>query len=226
MDTNAQIIADLRANVGIDRQIDFMNIYQGVPLVFKGRIRAIHPASIVFEVQPPDSICLQWDRHTLLLHDIFMSGIQGRVLAYDPRAGEVELGDFSYADRGFGDRTIVRVEPKTPIPATLIGAQARLPASVIDVSLTGFGVLIDSAGAGSFARDQAVTLEVSLGGAALRVPATVLGVFQAGDQIRLAVTFTPDFAGQGLVTRYISQRRAEIRHEIQQAFQQATGQHA
>ena len=98
MDTNEQIILDLKNKVGDHQALDFLSDWKGVPVVIQGHIQEIRDESIIFRVEPPDSICLAQDEQALILHDIFIIGIQGRILALDIKQGTVELGEFTYID--------------------------------------------------------------------------------------------------------------------------------
>jgi hypothetical protein len=223
MDTNAQIISDLQNKIGFHQAVDFLSECKGVPVVIKGRIDEVRKESIVFKVEPPDSICMDWDDHALLLHDTFISGIQGRILKFDPTDGQVELGEFAYSDRGFGDRSMVRVEPEEPLPAELILGNTSLPCQVVDLSLNGFGILAQPAKGVELAKGQAVTLKLNLLNQGVEIPGTLLGVFPKDEIIRLAISFSQDAPGHAAVARYITRRRAEIRQEIQDIYQQALG---
>lgn len=221
MDSNAQIIKDLQDKVGFNQVIDFLSDYKGVPIIVHGKIHEVRRESILFKVEPPDSICMSWDKHALILRDSFISGIQGRILKFDLGKGIMELGGLTYFDRGFGERAMVRVEPEEVIEAELLLGSKGIPCSVVDISLNGFGLLIQSTEATSLSIGQTITLKLILLGQEINIAGTLLSVFPKGDATRLAMSFTQDSPGYTSVTRYITRRRAEIRQEIQTAYQQA-----
>ncbi len=221
MDSSEQIISDLREKLGFEQPVDFLCTWKGVPVVVRGTLQTVEADRVTFRVEPTDSICLAGQEHALLLHDIFISGIQGRIRAFDPRAGTLTLDSLTYVDRGFGGRSMVRVEPETPLEAALLVKGKPLPCKVVDLSLNGFGLLTESAAGGVPAKGEAVTLKLDLLGEGLEIPGTVLGVFRQNGEIRLAITFEQDAPGHAVVARYISQRRAEIRQEIREAYQKA-----
>ena len=221
MDTNAQIIKDLHDKIGFEQALDFLSEWKGVPVMIRGHLQEVRPVSILFKVGPPDSICLAQEENVLILHDIFISGIRGEILAYDPQNGTVELGNFIYIDRGFGDREIVRVEPDAPIEATLSADEISFGVSVIDVSLSGFGILAEAPQGKALTKGQPLKLKLSLLDQEIEIPSNLLGVFLQGENVRLAVSFPFEVSGNAVITRYITRRRAEIRQEIQAAYQQA-----
>jgi hypothetical protein len=221
MDSNTQIIKDLRNKVGFNQTIDLLNYHKGVPVIIHGKIHEIRQESILFKVEPPDSICLSWDDHTLILRDSFISGIQGQILEFDLQSGIAELGDFAYSDRGFGERAMVRVEPEEVIEASLISDEISIPCTIIDLSLNGFGIRTESKETTNLIRAQDITVKLSILDQKIEISGTLLAIFPKPDYFRLAVSFsqeTPDYA---LITRYITQRRAEIRQEIKAAYQEA-----
>ena len=234
MNTNAQIITDLKKKIGTDQVLDFLSDWKGVPVVVKGYIHEIRDESIIFQVEPPDSICFDQDDHALILHDIFIMGIQGRILTYDPQKDMVELGEFIYMDRGFGNRSTARVEPNIPIPAELVLPEAPIPAElvldetaivcqVVDISLNGFGLLAEFRDDLKTKKGESNSLKLNLLDQEIEIPGMLVNIIPKGDTVRLAMSFSQEAPGSLVVTRYISRRRAEIRQEIQNAYQLASG---
>ena len=223
MDTNAEIIFELQNKIGPHQPLDFLSYWKGVPVMITGHIQKVREETIVFKIAPPDSICFGQDEHALILHDVFIMGIQGRIMAFDPQPGTVEVGEFIFVDRGFGDRSIVRVEPEIPVPAVLSQNQVSLPCQVVDISLTGFGLVAESTGELKATKGQAVSVKLALLDQEIEIPGTLLGVFPKEGNIRLAISFSYDAPNHGVVARYITRRRAEIRQEIQAAYEQAVG---
>ncbi len=225
MDTNKQIISDLLNKIGSHQPVDFLSDWKGVPVMIKGHIQEVREKSIVFQVEAPDSICFAQDEHALILHDVFIMGIQGRILAFDPQKSIAELCEFSYVDRGFGSRSMVRVEPERPIPGMLVIEDAAIHCQVIDISLNGFGLLAESTKDLKLIKGQTITIKISLLDQEIEVPGTLLGYFPQDKFIRLAVSFPQNTPNRAIITRYIAGRRVEIRREIQSAYKQAVGQH-
>jgi hypothetical protein len=223
MDSNAQIISDLQNKVGFQQVLDFLSDWKGVPVVIKGHILEVHEESIIFKVQPPDSICMNSDEYALILHDQFISGIQGRILKFIPVEGTVELGEFKYSDRGFGDRAMVRVKPEAPIEAELRLDKTTIPCKVVDLSLSGFGLIAQSAKDVKLTKGSTIQLKLKLLNQEIEFPGTIIGIFPKREITRMAMSFSQDVPGYAAVTRYVTRRRAEIRQEIQTAYQKSIG---
>ncbi len=232
MELNEQIILDLQNKIGTNHGLDFLSDWKGVPVMIKGYIQEVREKSIIFRIEPPDSVCLAQDEHALILHDIFIVGIQGRILALDLKQNSVELGEFRYSDSGFGNRNTVRVEPETPIPAELVFPNNPIPAElvldetiiscqVVDISLNGFGLLAGSAEHVELVKGQPNNIKLNLLDKEINLSGTIVGVFPTGDSSRLAMSFSQDSPGTAVVNRYIGLRRAELRQEIQKAYQEA-----
>jgi hypothetical protein len=221
MDRNAQIILDLQNKVGPHQPVDFLSYWKGVPVMITGHIQEVREETICFKIEPPDSICFAQDEHALILHDIFIMGIQGRIMAFDPQNGIVEVGEFIYVDRGFGARSIVRVEPEIPIPAGLVLEEIPLSCKVVDLSLTGFGLVAALTDDLKSAKGKTVSVKLQLFDREIEIPGTLLGIFPKEDTARLAISFSYDAPNHGVVAQYITRRRAEIRQEIQAAYEEA-----
>jgi len=223
MDTSAQIISDLQQKIGPHQPVDFLSSWKGVPVMIRGHIQEIRQDTILFRLEPPDSICFARDSHALILHDIFIMGIQASICAYDPKEGVAELGEFIYVDRGFGFRSMVRVEPDVPIPAELILEKKSLHCKVVDLSLNGFGLITKSNQGLEAAKGMTVRIKMNLSDQDIEIPGTLLNIFPNEDSFRLAMSFSQDAPNHAVVTHYITHRRVEIRQEILSAYQLAVG---
>ena len=221
MDTNAQIISDLQNKIGFDKPVDFISEWKGVPVVVTGQMQEIRENSIVFKVEAPDSICFTKHDKALILYDMFIMGLQGRIMAFDPRKGIAEFGEFIYIDRGYGYRSTVRVEPDSPIPGSLVVEDVAISCLVIDISLNGFGLSIESSTVLELYKGQSVHLVISVLDQEIEIPGTLLNITRKNDLIRLAMLSSPNAPDHAIINRYITQRRADIRQEIQDAYQQA-----
>lgn len=223
MDTNAQIISDLWNKIGPHQALDLLSEWKGVPVVIKGRIQEVREESVVFQVEPPDSICFAHKDKVMILHDVFIMGILGHILDFDLQNGIAAVGNFTYIDSGFGHRTMVRVEPEAPIPVTLVLDETTYLCHLIDISLNGFGLITEPNEYLAASKGQTVRISLGLLNREFEISGMLVGVFQENDQQRLGISFSQDAPNHQLVTHYISRRRVEIRHEIQTTYQQAVG---
>jgi hypothetical protein len=222
VNTNEQILAELRDRIGTDRELDFMSIYKGVPLIFKGQLQGIEEGTASFRVQPPESVSLTWDAHTTILDEYFLSGVRARVVEFDIHSGVVKLENFNYSERGFGERAIARAKLDEPIEVQIDDGEKSYRAVLMDISLTGFGVRVDLPRDAIPAKGTMFNFQFQLLGRDLEIPGTLLDVEDINDHFRLAISFQSDVPGQALIAQFITRRRADIRQEIQYLYDQAS----
>ena len=216
------ILLDLKASLENKPETDFMNTYQGVPLVYKASLERIEGHQAVFKVQPPDSVCLAEEQQTCILDDRMMTGVSARVISYDVLAGTVVLSDFRYIDQGIGERMIVRVEPKEPVEVEIHCDEEIIPGELVDISMKGAGVRTEASDKYSILLDaKEIQIKLRLLGKELELPGVIQNPTQPADHLRFAVLFAAEAPDISTVSRYIAQRRAEIRQEIKQRYQQA-----
>jgi hypothetical protein len=216
------ILLDLKASLGHKPETDFMNIYQGVPLVYKASLERIEGHQAVFKVQSPDSVCLAEEQQTCILDDRMMTGVSARVVSYDILAGTVVLSDFRYIDQGIGERMTVRVQPKEPVEVEIHCDEEKIPGELVDISMNGAGVRTEVSDKYSILLDDKdAQIKLRLLEKALELPGVIQNPTQGVDHLRFAVLFAAEASDTSTVSRYIAQRRAEIRQEIKMRYQQA-----
>lgn len=226
MSKHQQILDELQTQISLKREFDFMNIYKGVPLVCKGvLIKTDHEAAF-FEIKPPDSICLTWNKDTHILDNRMFSGIKAEVQEFDIHTGIAKVGNFNYTERGFGDRAMVRVEPQEPLPAKISWDNYQIEATIVDISLTGFGLQLDHPIEQTPTQNARVSLKFQLLDRDLEIPARVKAVFEADGGYRLATSFEDTSPGYGNIAQYITRRRVDLRQEIQEKYNQALKEQA
>jgi len=226
MSKNLQILTELKSYTATKNEFDFMNSYKGVPLVYKGVIQEITDNTALFELQPPDSICLTWDDTTHILDDRLMTGIKARVLDFDIQSGKAELGDFVYTDRSFGDRTMVRVEIDDPISVHIQWKKNQIEATIVDISLTGLGIQIDLPKEQIPPSNTPINLKFQMLESPIEISGMVVAAFKANGNHRLAIYIEDTSPGYPHMAQFITRRRVDIRQEIQDQYDQAIKAHS
>ena len=216
------ILLDLKASLGHKSETDFMNIYQGVPVVYKASLERIEGHQAIFKVQPPDSICLAQDQQTCILDDSMLTGVSARVVSYDVLAGMVVLSDFRYIDQGIGERMTVRVQPKEPVEVEIRCNEQNIPGELVDVSMNGVGVRTEASDKYDILlENKEISIILHLLGKELVIQGLIQNLTQTTDHIRFATLFAEEAPYTSIVSHYIAHRRAEIRQEIKERYQQA-----
>ncbi len=221
MSNHQKILTELKRFVGQNREFDFMNVYKGVPLVYKGVLQDIQGEEVIFELQSIDSICLTWSKETHILDNSLFSGIKADVMDFNINSGQVLLSNFSYSDRGFGDRALVRVEPEDPIPVQLRWDDTKMEAKIVDISLTGFGIQLEQLQEQIQTRGKRIHLKFQILNRDIDMPAKVMDTFQADGGHRLATYFEDTSTAYSTIAQYITRRRVDLRREIQEEYDQA-----
>jgi len=220
MRSNEQIITDLRVCfVEGNREFDLLNNYKGVPIISKAQLEKVTEDKVVFRVQPPGSVCLQWEEHTLLLSEGVLEPIDGRVRSFDISTGTVELGHFIFAGYRFGNRREVRVVPKAPLDIELKRNTEIIRGELADISMGGLGVTITSPEhVCAFDQGELVDLRLHLPPGEINLTGRVLRIEMGSGTCRLSIEFTESVPEKVLVLRYIFDRREEIRTEVQEMY--------
>jgi hypothetical protein len=221
MPINAQIKADLLTISGVEKTFELLNIYKGVPLVYKATLNQIGDHTIQMSVEPPWSICLKWEPSTIMLYDKNSLAIKARVVSFDVKTGNVELGDLQYADRGFGVRAMVRVEPGEPIAVKISCEDQSSVGEMLDVSLTGLGIRIKTLGDPPFQTHDTVDIVMNLMGKTLHPTGTILSIREVHGDYRLAVQFVSEITVPVEIARYVTHRRADIHRELRETYDAA-----
>ena len=221
MPINTQVKKDLLANLGVEHGLELMNLYKGVPLVYKATLAKVGDDGIQMVVAAPESICLLWEQSTIILDDRSSLALKAQVGSFLIEEGSVELINIQYTDRGFGVRTMVRVEPVEPIPIKISRNNQTTEGEILDISLTGFGIRVSSLVDPPYQTRDPVGLALNLAGKEIRPSGTVISVIENDGESRLAVHFSENESVPFEIAHYITHRRAEIRQELREAYEAA-----
>jgi hypothetical protein len=218
MPISPRIKQDLIDRLNEPRAFDLMNMFKGIPLVYKATLLNIDNDLVQFEVEPPSSVCLNWDSHTTILDDRNTNAIRSRVVAFDVIKGIVQLDDLAYFDRGMSHRTSVRVEPDEVIPATITRGEESVTGEVIDVSLTGFGIRVPTTSKVHLQLNDHVRVSLKMMDLLVGPRGSIVNIRKENDFNRLAFRFAEDVTIPVAIARYVIHRRAEIHREIRNAY--------
>lgn len=231
MPSNPQILSDLRVVKETSQQLELLNTYKGVPFICPAKIVDLNGEQAVLQTDHPSLVCLQPNNQALVLGSDYFEPALAQVTVVDLSKGLVTLTGFVYAGTHMGDRTIVRVEPKEPLPAELsweyplTGETGSGSTLLADLSLNGIGLRypVDVTPPG-LKPGANVTVEIRLPDSGLISPAgVILSVTRRENHLRLAARFNPDNPYKVMIFRYLADRRTEIEVELRQAYIEALG---
>jgi hypothetical protein len=221
MATSSVIIADLKMCL-MDSNWDFdiLNAYRGVQFLCKAVLASVSEDKAIFKVSAsPCATLLETGKHTFVLSTNLLDPLQASVGSYDPVSGKLELNDFTYASSNVGSRREFRVEPAGPIKMELEHEGKLVAGTLGDISMSGAGFYIEKSDGSEFKRGEEVVVNFRLPAGDVRLPATLRSVEKSAEETRLAVEFTENVPQKVAILRYINQRQAEIRSEVQQRYE-------
>ena len=219
MKSNVMILSELRNCLREAKlAFEFINLYKGVPFSCHATLQRVEGEMAEFEVRPPESVLLMRQTNALILNEQNIEPLKARVVSFDIRRGLVQLDGFSYTDTRFGNRTEVHVEPEVLLEVDIIFQGQVFTGQLIDISISGAGVILSGGGVEQLHRGAEVSIHVQLPGGEVTLPARIQSLEQKDGTARLAVRLVENSPGRLAVTTYVTQRRREIYQEVQQMY--------
>jgi hypothetical protein len=215
MKQSDQILFGLERVAKAHGEVELLNGYKGLPIVTKASILRLGGDSVTLKALKRQLACLEIEQHTYILCPELEEAASATVVELDKAAGTVDLANFLYAGRKIGERLILRVEPKDPIPATIQVEGQTLSGNLLDISIDGAGIHLSTSAADQLLKRQsAVQVSFQLLDTRLEFSGTVAYLKAVNDPDRLGVDFSADPHLKAAVSQYIAQRRAEIMNEL------------
>ncbi|MEK7328418.1 MAG: PilZ domain-containing protein [Chloroflexota bacterium] len=215
MKQSDQILFGLERVAKAHGEVELLNGYKGLPIVTKSSVVRLGDGTATLNVQKRQATCLELEGHTYILCAELEEAASATVIELDKAAGKVDLANFLYAGRKIGERMILRVEPKDPIPVTIRIEGQTISGNLIDISIDGAGIHLSTPAADQLLKRQsAAQVSFQLLNTRLEFSGTVAYVKAVHDANRLGVDFSEDPHLKAAINQYISQRRAEIMSEL------------
>lgn len=222
MTSNPQIIADLRLIMEFDHDLELMNTYRGVPFICKAKVLGIHEDEAEIQTHDPALVCLMKEKQTKVLGSDYFEPAVAHVASTNLMAGTATLTNLSYQSTRLGERMIVRVEPKEPIPVIIETEGQQVRVDLLDISLSGMGVQVDLINySGLLKPGTTVQTALRLPKEEIRLDGNILTAIKSSSAYRLSVRFLPNNPNRVTVFRYLIDRRAEITTELNEEYERA-----
>lgn len=216
------LIADLQQIMARRQRVEVLNFYKGLPLSSGAQVRSVEGEIAVLEVEPPSSVCLEWEDTTWLLVGEPLGAVACRVLAFDILEGMARLGGWELPDSRFGNRMNVRLEPAEPTGVDLEGPAGIVAALLHDVSLTGVGMRLPAGiRENAFQKYDRVKFTLHLPDGSMRLSGQIKTITPLGEDERLGIVFTETITQRGLIPTYLSCRRIALLQEVTARFDMA-----
>jgi hypothetical protein len=205
-----------------DHQLELMNTYRGVPFICRAKVQNVRDDRVEIETHDPALVCLAKQKQTKILGSDYFEPAVARTESVDLVNSKATLTHFSYQSTRLGERMIVRVEPKEPIPVRIENEDQITTVELVDLSLNGMGVRVDGPNYSAFLKPgTAVQVGMRLPKEEIRLAGNILTAIRSGNSYRLSVRFLPGSPYRVTIFRYLIDRRAEIAIELGQEYEQA-----
>jgi len=208
-----------------NRPVRLINAYRGIPVAYSARVIKVGAGSAVFGVNEYQSVCLTLDGKTHIQHPDLPEIYRARAVTVDVPLKEATLTEFVKAGTSLGNRLYTRVQPKEPIDAEIIVGRRSLPCQLVDISLSGVGVITlgtytyGDLGAGRGSKVQ-LTFTLPPTHTPVRLAGQVTSVTgaQNSKQHRLGCKTFPDNSSDLLLLEYVALRRDELMRELSMVY--------
>lgn len=199
------------------KSVQFLNLYQGVPISCSANIIAIEGESVTFQTERLQEIAMKLDGQAFIIKDDhFPKHIKADIVYSNFITNTVTLNNFIYLHNMPAlQRESVRVHPD--IVATVYLHQfggSKTSGRLYDLSMNGLGVL-SSQNNGIFPGVKVfVTFALSTpkneSADKIEVEAEVINIIQYKDSYRYCMRIFPDIEMSEKIVQYINQREKEI----------------
>jgi hypothetical protein len=212
------ILLDLQFVMETDQELDVLNFHKSFPITCRAMVERIDNNQITLQVQPPGSVCLEGQDHTIILSRGLPEAVRAKIVTFDLAKGALTLSELGYVGSHFGERMIARVQPDRPIEIEIEINDQKISGDLVDVSLSGVGVHVQTT---ELQRGDHIQVTLPLPEGRVTLPGKILNVVDQQGKYRLSIGFTRNAQEIAIIMRYIKDRRTEILAEIEQMYQQA-----
>ena len=224
--TDESIIADLRRLARTGQPVELLNVYQGIPVLYRAVVEKAGADRVVVQFEQPEAICLTLENKTTILSDVLAGPVNTAVLEVDLPGGTATLAKFRYAYSRVGDRMTLRVAPHAPVAVIINSGQQAVSGTLADVSMSGVGVVVaPPAEAETLRRQAVVQLALSLDDTPLALSGTVHYLKNEANACRVGVKLVQTSQARTLV-QYLHRRQEEILRELHARYEAALAQRA
>ena len=219
---NEKIQSGLLNLMESQHEVELMSFYQSLPLTYRGMITEVGEDQVTLIAQPPDSVCLAWEKKAYILAPEPLELLEADVLEFDVVSGTVKLHNLRYGGSQLGHRMITRVIPKEPLVAELRTGGVESEVMLINLSIQGAGLQLDlSKSTLKLQRGQTASVTLVLPDAPITAQGRVQALSQEGEMQYFSLIFDEQTTTIRPIWQYVSRRRMEILQEVQDKYLQA-----
>lgn len=205
------------------QEVELMNLYQALPLTYRGMITEVGEDHVLLIAQPPDSVCLQWLTKVYLMVPEPLDLLEADVDHFDVISGVVRLSGLRFGGPRLGNRLITRVIPRSLVQVDIQTEETTLPAALLDLSIQGARLQVER---GAVVKGQSIQMKIHLPEGEACARGVVQMVDSSAEKQHLSVVFDESTPSIRPIWQYISHRRMEILQELQEKYLEAYLQQA
>jgi hypothetical protein len=214
----------LAAALQTGRPLDLLSSFKGVPVRFKATLLEIQPEGVIIHTAQHELVCLQLEPEVVVLGEGGDEAWRADGAEVHLAQGRARLTNLRYADSRLGNRLMVRVKPKGPMPVRLEFGGQTVMGEIADLSLGGLAVQVTAEPPGRPLKpNMSAPLAFDLPSGPVELAGFIRSARPEGAGKRLSISFTQD-AHVGAIVAYVLQRRVEILAELQQAYEAGMNQ--
>jgi hypothetical protein len=122
-----------------------LNVYKGVPLSFPAKIVEVGDGYLRVLSDTYQMVCMYLEKSTLIQSEYLTEIVQAEVIELDVAKKMALLTNFRYVEKGIGNRTEVRIQPKEPVSSEISDKEDSIiiQGELADISREGIGIYID-----------------------------------------------------------------------------------
>lgn len=127
------------------KHTNLLNVYKGVPLAFPAKIVEVGDTYLRVLTDTYQMVSMYLEKKTLIQSDLLPEIVLAEVIELNPLKRMALLSNFSYVEKGIGNRTEVRIQPKDPVASEIHDIQENitLQGVLADISRDGLGVYME-----------------------------------------------------------------------------------
>jgi len=216
-------ILDIFKNIK-NKNIEFMNLYQGYPIVNKAKVINIDEEKVVFEVKNElQEVAMKLEGKAYILkNEFFNRYIQGDILHNNYSNNTIVLNNFTYLlNLPAVQRKYPRIHPRNLVIVKLSGdEQSLVIGNLYDLSQNGMGLISeDNRGYYNGARVSIEFKLISLYDKyTIKTAGEIVDIMQYVNSFRYRLKIFPDSENLTKIAEHIEIRKKEILDELRNEF--------
>ncbi|HPH97040.1 MAG TPA: PilZ domain-containing protein [Anaerolineaceae bacterium] len=229
MNPSEEIFGALQQHMRTNQELRLINVYKGVPVSFGATVTQINleEQTAALRVHRYQAVCIYMDQETFINSDLLPEPARAQVVDVDVAAGTAILTGFRYAVSSIGDRALVRVQFKEPLPISIITEKVTVRGTVDDISASGLAAVIDNITYNIFlpSPGREIRIRLILPFEDEPVEIEMKGIIRHITRIannrryKIGIQSFPNKDTERVISRYILQRQLEIIQDIKSLYE-------